>query len=94
MTSWEDSYVGQLRKFVGSRRLLMPGARAFIRDEAGKVLFIRRRDNGHCALPAGTMELGETVLDALKREVEEETGLDVDSATLIATYSGPSGPTS
>ena len=89
MTSWEESYLGQLRKLIGSRRLLTPGPRAFIADDRGRLLFIRRRDNGRWALPGGAMELGETVFDALKREVKEETGVDVLSATLIATYSGP-----
>ena len=89
MTSWEESYLGQLRQLVGSRRLLTPGVRAFIADDRGRLLFIRRRDNCLWALPAGAMELGETVFDALKREVKEETGIDVLSATLIAIYSGP-----
>ena len=89
MSSWEESYLGQLRQLVGSRRLLTTAVRGFIVDDHGRLLFIRRRDNGLWGLPAGAMELGETVLDALKREVKEETGVDVLSAILIATYSGP-----
>lgn len=88
MSSYEQSYVGQLRKLVGSRILLTPGVRALIRDERGRALFIRRSDNGRWDMPAGGMELRETVLETLRREVKEETGLDVVAATLIAIYSG------
>ena len=68
--------------------LLTPGVRGLIRNEHGRVLFIRRRDNGKWGLPASAIELRETVYEALRREVKEETGLDVVSATLIAVYSG------
>ena len=88
MTSYEESYVGQLRRLVGSRMLLTPGVRALIRDESGRVLFIRRSDNDKWGMPAGGIELREMVLEALRREVKEETGLDVVSATLVAIYSG------
>ena len=88
MTPYEESYVGQLRKLVGNRMLLTPGVRALIRDERGRILFIRRSDNGRWGMPAGGIELRETVLEALRREVNEETGLDVFTATLIAIYSG------
>ncbi len=40
-------------------------------------------------MPAGSMELDESVLDCLKREVKEEAGLEVISATPIAIYSEP-----
>ncbi len=89
MSGFEQSYVGQLRKIVGNRTLLTPSARAIISSETGETLFIRRRDNGHWALPAGYMELGETVYDGMCREVNEETGLDVRAATLVSVYSGP-----
>ena len=51
-------------------------------------LFIRRRDNGRWGMPAGGIELRETVFEALRREVKEETGLEVVDATLVAVYSG------
>ena len=89
MTSFEESYLGQLRKLVGNRKLLTPVTRAIIQDERGRTLFGQRRDNHKWGLPGGFMELDETVYDALCREVKEETGLDVESATLIAIYSGP-----
>ncbi len=81
--------MGQLRKLVGNRMLLTPGARAVLRDGQGNTLFIRRSDNNQWALPAGLMELGETVYDGMCREVKEETGLDVLAGTLVSIYSGP-----
>ena len=89
MSSFEESYVGQLRKLVGNRRILTPGTGAFIFDDRGRLLLIRRRDNGMWAMPAGMMEVGETVYDSMCREVREETGVEVLSATLVAVYSGP-----
>jgi len=89
MVDYEDSYVGQLRKLVGKRKLIIPATRAIIQNEQGDVLLIRRKDNERWGLPAGSIELGESVFDCLKREVKEETGLDVISATPIAIYSEP-----
>jgi ADP-ribose pyrophosphatase YjhB (NUDIX family) len=89
MPDFEESYLGQLRKLVGNRKLIAPAVRAIVLDEDGCVLLVRRRDNNAWAMPAGSMELGESVLDCLKREVKEETGLDVVSATAIAIYSEP-----
>jgi ADP-ribose pyrophosphatase YjhB (NUDIX family) len=86
---WEESYVGQLRKIIGNRMLIAPAARAIIQDKEGKLLFVKRGDNGAWVMPAGGMELHESILDCVKREVKEETGLDVISATPIALYTGP-----
>src|SRR5581483_5594364 len=87
--SFEESYQGQLRKLVGSRTLISPGARAIIRDEQGYILLIRRSDNSTWGMPAGSLELHESILDCLKREVWEETGLQVLQATPIALYTEP-----
>ena len=64
------------------------GARAVLRDEDGRVLLIQRNDNGRWALPAGTMELGQTLRDCAIREVYEETGLTAHTVTPFALYSG------
>ncbi|MEF3306061.1 NUDIX domain-containing protein [Paenibacillus sp. GYB003] len=86
---WEQSYLGQLRKLVGHRMLIAPGARAIVRDREGRILFVKRRDNGAWAMPAGGLELHESILGCVKREVKEETGLDVVSAKPIALYTDP-----
>jgi len=54
----------------------------------GKVVLIRRGKQpykGHWSLPGGGIEPGERIRDAVKREVKEETGLDVDVG-LVAGY--------
>jgi ADP-ribose pyrophosphatase YjhB (NUDIX family) len=86
---FEQSYAGGLRKHVGNRRLITPGPRAVIVDPLGKLLLVRRSDDNTWVMPAGGLELGESIWDALVREVREETGLVVEAATPIALYTGP-----
>ncbi|WP_416901503.1 NUDIX domain-containing protein [Micromonospora echinospora] len=87
--SWADSYVGQLRALAGDRTLMFVGARAVLRDQRGRVLLIQRSDNGHWSMPAGAMELGESIADCAVREVREETGLRALRVSAFALYTGP-----
>ena len=87
MPGYEESYLGQIRKLVGDRKVIITAARAVVRDREGRVLFIRRRDNRKWAMPAGSQELDESITDCLRREVKEECGLEVISATPMAIYS-------
>jgi ADP-ribose pyrophosphatase YjhB (NUDIX family) len=82
-------YVEELRQLVGHRKLIMAGVRAVIRDDQGRVLLQMRGDFKIWGFPAGSVELEESVLDALKREVHEETGLTVMKARPFAIYSNP-----
>src|SRR5690606_7419628 len=61
-------------------------------DESGRVLLIRRKFppfEGGFALPGGFVDVGETVEDACRRELKEETGLEAGDLTLIGVYSDP-----
>jgi ADP-ribose pyrophosphatase YjhB (NUDIX family) len=56
---------------------------AVVRDGAGRVLLIRRSDNDLYAVPGGALEVGETLTEAVRREVLEETGVVVMVTGLI-----------
>lgn len=87
--SWDESYFGQLRALAGDRVLLLTASRVVVRDAAGRLLLIRRSDDGVWSLPAGAMELGESIADCAVRELAEETGLIAGRVTPFALYSGP-----
>ncbi|CAN8018508.1 unnamed protein product [Ixodes persulcatus] len=59
---------------------------AVVVNERGDVLMMQEAKSS-CAgtwyLPAGRMEPGEDIVDAVKREVNEETGLDFEPSTLL-----------
>ncbi len=62
--------------------------RAVLRDGDGKVLFLRRaidskRFGGQWELPGGKLNAGETIEDALRREVREEVGFEVVVGALL-----------
>jgi ADP-ribose pyrophosphatase YjhB (NUDIX family) len=52
-------------------------------------LLHRRTDNDLWALPGGVMELGESVVTTVVREVREETGLEVVPEYIVGVYSDP-----
>jgi 8-oxo-dGTP pyrophosphatase MutT (NUDIX family) len=62
---------------------------AFVRDDGGRLLLIRRTDNDLYAIPGGGLELGETLTQTVQREVLEETGIAVEVTGLIGIYSDP-----
>ena len=71
-----------------SPKLTVDGA--LIEDK--KILLIKRKNEpfkNKWALPGGFVEYGETVENAVKREVFEETGLITDILELIGIYSDP-----
>ena len=55
-------------------------------DRAGRALLIRRRDNAHWEAPGGVLELDEPIEAGVRREVKEETGLDVEPIALTGVY--------
>ena len=55
----------------------------------GRVLLVRRRHEplaGRWSLPGGVVELGETLETGLRREMEEETGLEVTVGPVVDTF--------
>jgi len=58
-------------------------------DEKKRVLLCHRRDYDLWNLPGGGMEHGESPWDCAKREVKEETGLDVEVVKLAGVYGKP-----
>jgi 8-oxo-dGTP diphosphatase len=61
-------------------------------DAEGRILFIRRQNppfKGKLALPGGFVDIGETVENAARREVMEETGVAVRKISLVGIYSEP-----
>jgi ADP-ribose pyrophosphatase YjhB (NUDIX family) len=81
--SFEGSYLWRLRQKVGHDLVLQPGAAVAAQREDGKVLFIRRGDNGVWALPGGAAEEGGSFARTAVDELREETGLVVEADDLI-----------
>jgi 8-oxo-dGTP pyrophosphatase MutT (NUDIX family) len=70
--------------FDYSRAIIAAGG--IVKNEDGKTLIIFRR--GYWDLPKGKVEKGEKIINASQREVEEETGVKIDSLQeeAIMTY--------
>lgn len=66
-----------------------PGVAAIVFDRFGNVLLHWRRIGEAWAPPSGSVEVGETVRSALRREMREETNLEIAVNGLVGVYSAP-----
>lgn len=66
-------------------------AAAVVSDSTGRLLLVRKRNTSFFMQPGGKIDAGETALEALCRELNEELGLIVNSDRLspLGLYSAP-----
>lgn len=60
-----------------------------IPNPKGQILLHKREDSPLWALPGGKMELGESIVSCLQRELLEETGFQVSPEKLLGVFSSP-----
>lgn len=82
-----EGNVKQARKRVG--------ADALVRDEQGRILLVDPKYKPDWDMPGGMAEANEPPIDALRRELTEELGLEIpasDMALLCLDWVSPHGP--
>lgn len=82
------NYYEKLRKFIGHEPILTAGTILVVFNEKKEILMQLRSDFKQWGFPGGGLELGETLEETARRELEEETGLILDSLKLIDVVSG------
>ena len=88
-TSWRWSSSSSPRGGAWPQARLVPTAGVVIRDENGRLLLVKRADDGTWCLPGGRLEPGESWAACAVRECREETGLTVALRGLFGVYSDP-----
>ncbi|WP_406241993.1 NUDIX hydrolase [Tissierella carlieri] len=80
-------YIGDLRKLIGTRPIIMCGANVILLNDQDQILLHHRIDRDWWGLPGGAMELGESLEQTASREVLEEVGLVCGELKLFNVYS-------
>ena len=81
-------YIKYIREMVGQKPIITCGASVLLFNQEGQLLMQRRKDNNLWGYAGGVVEMDETVENAAKRELYEETGLTALSLELLGVFSG------
>jgi ADP-ribose pyrophosphatase YjhB (NUDIX family) len=68
---------------------IVPSVNVVVTDDEGRLLLIRRSDNGNWALPGGAVDVGESLSQAAIRETEEESGIRCEITGMVGIYTNP-----
>ena len=79
-------YLRAVRAKVGHDFLLATAATGLVFDDAGRVLLARHANAGLWLAPGGAIDPDESPVDAVVREVFEETGLHVEPVNLLGVF--------
>ena len=82
-----EPYFQLIRRHIGQEPFIAAVAIAAVFDDVGRLLLVRRADDGTWTLPGGMVELGERIDRTVVGELEEETGLIVEPVRLIGIHS-------
>ena len=72
---------------------ILPAVAAAIFNDKGEILLQKRRDVNKWCVISGHVEFGETIENAILREIEEETTVKANIVRLIGIYSSPASQT-
>ena len=81
-------YIKEMRKYVGHAPIMTCACGVIIENENGEILLQKRRDNGCWAIIGGSMEMGETFEETVRRETMEESGLTLGKLEVFKLISG------
>ena len=78
---------------MNTQKFILPAVAAAIFKEKGEILLQRRKDVNKWCIPSGHVEFGESVEEAILREIKEEIGVTAEIRRLIGVYSSPASQT-
>ena len=81
-------YIKEMRKYVGHAPILTCACGVIIENARGEILLQKRQDNGCWAIIGGSMEMGETFEETVRRETMEESGLTLGKLEVFKLISG------
>lgn len=84
-----SDHLRAVRAKVGHDLLVMPSVTGLVFDDRGRLLVARHSNAGLWVAPGGAVDPDESAVDAVVREVWEETGLHVEPVSLAGVFSGP-----
>ncbi|WP_053111010.1 NUDIX domain-containing protein [Bacillus sp. 445_BSPC] len=77
-------YIEDLRALVGTRALILTGVTVLVIDQNSRFLMVQSEKMWK--LPGGFIELGESAEEACRREILEETGINIGNLQLIEAF--------
>ena len=81
-------YIQRLRDVIGTALIFVPAVSVIAVDD-GRVLLVYEVEQEAWSTPGGQMEVDERPEDAARREVLEETGLEVAIDEIVTALGGP-----
>ena len=84
-----ESYIAWVRERVGRRKIFLVTSSIILRDSDGRILLQHRTDFDVWGLPGGVLEIDEDIQTCARRELWEETGLEMGELRLVGIYTHP-----